>query len=52
MSHPYFYAVLLVVALACVALGFATLTCWVTWRDAIERRRDARNRRARREAQQ
>ncbi len=51
MSHPYYYAVLPVAALACSTLVVGTLACWVAWRDAVERRRDARNRRARREAQ-
>jgi hypothetical protein len=49
--HPYFDAVLPVVIGACIVLGFGAAACWVSWRDAVERRRDARARRARMDAQ-
>jgi len=51
VSHPYYVPVLVVIALACVALLLGIASNWVAWRDAVERRRDARLRRARREAQ-
>jgi uncharacterized iron-regulated membrane protein len=50
--HPYYPMFLTVAILACVALLLCIASNWVTWRDAVERRRDARTRRARREARQ
>lgn len=50
MSHPYYDAVLPVVIVALAVLVLGGAATWVTWRDAVERRRDARERRARREA--
>ncbi len=41
MSHPYYYAVLTV----------AVLACWTAWRHAVEVRRDATERRDRRDAE-
>lgn len=50
MNHPYYYAVLTVAVLACIVLALAGLTCWTAWRHAVEVRRDATERRDRRNA--
>jgi len=51
--HQYaFYYLTAITAAALVALGLFAAAGWTTLRDAIERRRDARTRRARREARQ
>ena len=51
MSHPYYYAVLTVAVLACLVLILGGLTCWTAWRHAVEVRRDATERRDRRDAE-
>ncbi len=45
--HPCFDMVLTVTILASIVLVLACAGCWVSWRHAVEVRRDARQRRAR-----